>query len=161
MCIRDRLGTLATLVSAEVACITYRLETCTAWPFSGVIRTPMDVGTTSDQVASSRSFIDTSLVRACFRRAHADSWHPAATSLEDGTVSGTCPRPAPPVERPRGRVVSVAPTDGEVTMTVRDDLRAQVEAMRPAVEAVARAIHSDPETADEEHRAVARHRLHG
>ena len=41
-------------------------------------------------------------------------------------------------------------------MTVRDDLRAQVEAMRPAVEAVARAIHSDPETADEEHRAVAR-----
>ncbi len=41
-------------------------------------------------------------------------------------------------------------------MTVRDDLRARVEALRPAVEAVARAIHADPETADEEHRAVAR-----
>jgi amidohydrolase len=41
-------------------------------------------------------------------------------------------------------------------MTVRDDLRARVESLRPSVEAVARAIHSDPETADEEHRAVAR-----
>ena len=41
-------------------------------------------------------------------------------------------------------------------MTVRDDLRAQVETLRPDVEAVARAIHSEPETADEEHRAVAR-----
>jgi len=41
-------------------------------------------------------------------------------------------------------------------MTVRDDLRAQVEALRPDVEAVARAIHSEPETADEEYRAVAR-----
>jgi amidohydrolase len=41
-------------------------------------------------------------------------------------------------------------------MTVRDDLRTTVEALRPDVEAVARAIHSDPETADEEHRAVAR-----
>jgi amidohydrolase len=41
-------------------------------------------------------------------------------------------------------------------MTVRDDLRARVEALRPTVEAVARAIHADPETADEEHRAVAR-----
>src|SRR5665811_1337340 len=72
MCIRDRLGTLATLVSAEVACITYRLETCTAWLFSGVIRTPTDVGTTSDQVASSRSCIDTSFVRACCEHTHAD-----------------------------------------------------------------------------------------
>src|SRR5665811_260953 len=93
MCIRDRLGTLATLVSAEVACITYRLETCTAWLFSGVIRTPTDVGTTSDQVASSRSCIDTSLVRACCEHTHADSLHPAATSPWDGTVSGTCPVP--------------------------------------------------------------------
>ena len=41
-------------------------------------------------------------------------------------------------------------------MTVRDDLRVRVEELRPAVEAVARAIHADPETADEEHRAVAR-----
>src|SRR5664280_1662060 len=40
--------------------------------------------------------------------------------------------------------------------TARDELRAQVEALRPDVEAVARAIHSEPETADEEHRAVAR-----
>ncbi len=41
-------------------------------------------------------------------------------------------------------------------MTVRHDLRSRVEALRPAVEAVARSIHADPETADEEHRAVAR-----
>ena len=41
-------------------------------------------------------------------------------------------------------------------MTVRDELRARVEALRPDVEAVARAIHADPETADEEHRAAAR-----
>jgi amidohydrolase len=41
-------------------------------------------------------------------------------------------------------------------MTVRDDLRATVEALRPDVEAVARAIHADPETADQEHRAAAR-----
>jgi amidohydrolase len=41
-------------------------------------------------------------------------------------------------------------------MTVRDDLRARVESLRPAVEAVARAIHADPEAADEEHRAVGR-----
>ena len=41
-------------------------------------------------------------------------------------------------------------------MTVRDDLRARVEALRPTVEAVARAIHADPETADEEQHAVAR-----
>lgn len=41
-------------------------------------------------------------------------------------------------------------------MTVRDDLRARVEALRPTVEPVARALHADPETADQEHRAVAR-----
>lgn len=41
-------------------------------------------------------------------------------------------------------------------MTVRDELRTRVEALRPTVEAVARAIHADPETADEEHRAVSR-----
>ena len=41
-------------------------------------------------------------------------------------------------------------------MTVRDDLKARVDDLRPEVEAVARAIHADPETADLEHRAVAR-----
>lgn len=41
-------------------------------------------------------------------------------------------------------------------MTIRDDLRARVEALRPVVEPVARAIHADPETADDEFRAVDR-----
>ena len=41
-------------------------------------------------------------------------------------------------------------------MTFHDDLQARVQELRPAVESVARAIHADPETADEEHRAVAR-----
>jgi amidohydrolase len=41
-------------------------------------------------------------------------------------------------------------------MTIRDDLEARVEALRPVVETVARAIHGDPETADDEHRAVDR-----
>lgn len=41
-------------------------------------------------------------------------------------------------------------------MTIRDDLEARIEALRPVVEPVARAIHADPETADDEHRAVDR-----
>jgi amidohydrolase len=41
-------------------------------------------------------------------------------------------------------------------MTIRDDLQAHVEALRPVVEPVARAIHGDPETADDEHRAADR-----
>ncbi|HET7725148.1 MAG TPA: amidohydrolase, partial [Propionibacteriaceae bacterium] len=41
-------------------------------------------------------------------------------------------------------------------MTVRDDLRAAVERLREAVEPVARALHADPETADDEVRAVER-----
>lgn len=41
-------------------------------------------------------------------------------------------------------------------MTVREDLRARVEALRDVVEPVARAIHADPETADTEVRAAGR-----
>ena len=41
-------------------------------------------------------------------------------------------------------------------MTVRDDLRTAVERLRATVEPAARALHADPETADEELRAVER-----
>ncbi len=41
-------------------------------------------------------------------------------------------------------------------MTIRDGLRTRVAALRETVEPVARAIHADPETADEEHRAKDR-----
>jgi amidohydrolase len=41
-------------------------------------------------------------------------------------------------------------------MTVREDLRSAVDRLRPAVEPVARALHADPETAEEEHRSVDR-----
>lgn len=41
-------------------------------------------------------------------------------------------------------------------MTVRDDLGTRVQSLRGLVEPVARAIHADPETADEEHRSAAR-----
>ena len=46
---------LATLVSAEVACIVKRRLLCTGWPLSGVIRTPMLVGVIIAQAASCRS----------------------------------------------------------------------------------------------------------
>ena len=46
---------LATLVSADVACIVKRRLLCTGWPLSGVIRTPMLVGVIIAQAASCRS----------------------------------------------------------------------------------------------------------
>jgi hypothetical protein len=39
---------VATFVSALVACMKKELLLCTGWPFSGVMRTPMLVGTTID-----------------------------------------------------------------------------------------------------------------
>ncbi len=41
-------------------------------------------------------------------------------------------------------------------MTVREDLRSAVDRLRVDVEPVARALHADPEVAEEEHRAVER-----
>ena len=47
----------ATFVSADVASIVYRWLLWTGWPWSGVRRTPMLVGTTIAQVALLRSCI--------------------------------------------------------------------------------------------------------